>query len=218
MSENPIKKLIEEVDADTTLTDEAREATKARLSRLNDAHKSEMEKVKSAKQAELERQIEEIKAKAQSDTNTKSEDVVLKTQLNELTAKLKDMEEKELKTSVNNKLISAIAAGDFIDNDIIADAIRAKLVYSAEGAIVRDGGEDYTIEQYVEHYKTKKPHLVKAGGIPGNGGSNGQKNTPPASGLWAKNISTLTGAEKIKLAKEDPTRYREKVESEFGRK
>jgi hypothetical protein len=155
---------------------------RAKLERRYAGVGEEREELERLRQERVEREQKDLEAKGEFDRAKKA--------IEERHAKaVKERDERiektmgELKADrIRTALVSASARRNAIDPDEVADMLERRSTLNADlkAEALDDDGNVITIDQLVEQFLLKKPHLVKAGSTGEGGGSRGGATTTGA--------------------------------------
>jgi hypothetical protein len=141
----------------------------------------------------------EVEAKAQYERQIKK----LQTELATTQESYKGLESKHRGSLTDAALQKAIAAHQFVDNDLVTEFAKGRIKFSDDGELTYvEGDKVLSVEEGVKLIASTKPHLLKAQGSGGSGFN------PNAKSGQTKAFNEMTLKEKSELYTKDPTAYK----------
>lgn len=111
------------------------------------------------------------------------------------------LEKNHRSTLLDAQLTKAIGQHQFIDNDLVSEFIKSRVVYEDDKLFYKDGDKTLSLDEGVKLIATTKPALLKAQGNSGSGFN------PNGSAGKIKDFNSMTLTEKNALYKENPKAY-----------
>jgi len=111
------------------------------------------------------------------------------------------LEKTHRSTLLDAQLGKAISQHQFIDNDLVSEFVKSRVVFEDGNVLYKDGDKSLTLDEGVKLIATTKPNLLKAQGNSGSGFN------PNGSAGKVKDFKSMTLTEKNALYKENPKAY-----------
>lgn len=195
-----IDELVAQRDAARAESIDGRKKMKAELEQLRAVKAKLFEKLGIDDDADLD-SLPEVKGQAEAVKQFEQRIKRLEREREEALKKAADIENKWRASRLDADLAKVLSAYDFIDSDLVASYISARVVWEDDQLLMKEGDRLMPLEDGVKALVQTKPHLLKAQGRQGSGqppaaGSGGQKNP------WAKDSFNLT--EQIVIERDNP--------------